>query len=562
MKNRRRGSRRERGYSSMLFILVASVLLATLAAGLIRVATAASVIERYQIYVMRANDNAESAVVRAELVLKQQLGERLRQVAADAARAGTINMRVPVFVGAEFKPMHFDFDFNFPGYDPDERGSADVLIRLAGPPRSKTLAGLEGERKGVMLDAYDFTVEIRGTGTSSMNATAHAIEFATQKVWVLSGPPDSPIIVKANALSTGAVASREPVAPPPTAPAARTTGRDEDQYIPSGAVTIGPISGHVIWSVPPDPANGMWTGDPEVVSGPTRYGYDKGDAVYVYELRGVPGGTRGANPNTTVLATDDWRFSTEYNRGTDTRDYYEGPGHALTPRKGTPWYAIVAVRPPSAGEGLELPLGTGQLVLPGDRVVTLPPVPDGWQSEARRIQGPDGRPYDVTAQPHVPTNPDTASGDGFFVDNVPGPTGTRPQAIGPLVASTTTTIYADGYAQDLATNPNIFGGLAHQYSGTGPVRIPLLAVMARQNQLTVGFASGGTSVVLNNAKHYVFEPDDPPQPGVPPPDGGGCSDCDGPTPTIALIGLMFVGGDIVPVSDAIDEDGAPTPVGK
>jgi hypothetical protein len=561
----------------MILVLVVSVLMAALAAGLIRVATAASVLEVRELSVRRAGDNAQSVAVMAEAALKTQL-YRLIQTAAGSAE-GTVNMHVPIFVGAEFQPIHWDYDLSTDAYGPDETGSADINIRLAGPPRERTLAGVAAERKGVMLDEYNFTVEIRTTGRSSMNATAHAVEYATQKVWVLSGPADSSLIVKAKAAGAtvtglaptgarsadGATASANPAGSSVAAPLAATTNSSAGHAIPGGTLTMTSLSGNYIRPPVANVPDGTWTGDPEVVSGPTRYGMDRGDALYVYELRGVPPGTHGYTPNTTVLCTDNWRTSmTTFNRGTDTADFYEGPNHALNKRKGTPWYAVVAVRTPSAGEGLTLPPGTGQLVLPGGRLFALSALPDNsWASEAGQVVGPNGVPYNVTAQPYLPVDSRTNDGDGYIVDSAPGPNGTRPQADGPITATSTTTIMEGGYAQDLAANPNAFGSVAHHYSGSGPIQVGLLSVLARRNQLTVYFASGGASTVVNNSKHYTFEPDDPPQPGgPPPPPSGGCSDCPPPDPTIGLLGFLFVPGDIVLVPDNVDGKEGPVPPGK
>ncbi len=328
-----------------------------------------------------------------------------------------------------------------------------------------------------------------------------------------------------------------------------------DQLIPAGTIRMSSLSGHVITPAVPHVPDGTWEGDPEIVSGPTRYGMDRGDALYVFELRGVPPGTHGQTPNTTVLCTDDWRFTMPtYNRGTDTADFIDDTHSSIVERRGTPWYAVVAVRTPSAGEASNLPAGTGAIVLPDDRVFQLPAIPTSWRSEVRSIRGSDGSAYAVTAEPYNPSIPTASGGQGFIVDNAPGPNGTRPLAAGPETETSSSTIFVGGYAQDLVANPNLFGGLGHHYTGTGPIQIGVERVMARRSQLTVAFAGGGSSAVVSNSKHYVYEPDDPIEPGgPPPPPGGGCSTCDPPDPTIALIAYMFVPGDIGLLHDELEQ---------
>ncbi len=198
----RRAKRYERGSSGMIFVLVVSMLLAALAAGLIRVATSATILEARGLYQLRAQENARSVVAMAQAALAEQLGPVIK--AAVEGAQGTVNMRVPILVGSEWKAIHWEYDLTTPEYGPDESGEVDVIIRLAGPPDSRTLSGLSAERRGVTLDGYDFTVEIEGTGRSSMKATAHAVEHAKEKVWLLGGPDDSTLIRKVKtAAATG-----------------------------------------------------------------------------------------------------------------------------------------------------------------------------------------------------------------------------------------------------------------------------------------------------------------------------------------------------------------------
>lgn len=552
----RRRRVRELGSSGMILVVLISLLVSILAAGMIRVSTFANLLFAREYYAARAEDNAPSGAIIAETVLEKQLGEILRQAADTAETSGAVNLRAPVFVGATFKPIHWEFDLSTDEYGPDERAVVDVFIRLSGPPVSRTLAGMSGERKDVIIDEYDFTVEIRSTGYSSMNTKATAVEFASQKLWVLSGPPDAPLIAKINSGTFGREAGKS------DAGEGLGEGLGEAMKgstgvvaIPSGTVVMGSLSGAVVTPAVPNVSDGTWQGDPEIVSGPIRYGMDRGDALYVYELKGVPPGTRGLNPNTTVLCTDDWRTSmTTYNRGTDTADFYEGPSNALNHRRGTPWYAVVAVRPPSAGQGLTLPGGTGQLVLPNGRAFELPPLPDSWQAETQRITAPDGRQYRVTAEPYEPVQPLTSGGNAYFVNNESGPNGTRPTASGSEVEHSSVTVKVGGYAQDLANGEGALSGVAHHYSGTGPIQIGLVTVFSRRNQLNITMSGIGSSAPVFNSKNYIMNPDDPIDPvGPPPPPGGGCSNCPPPTPTIALLAWMFVPSDIALVPDELNQ---------
>lgn len=551
----RRRRRRELGSAGMILVVLISLLMSILAAGMIRVSTFANVLFAREYFATHAQDNAHSGAIRAENVLDKQLGNYLRQSADTAETGGSVNMHVPIFLGAEFAPIHWEFDLSTPEYGPDERADVEVRIRLSGPPVSRTLAGVSGERKGVIIDEYDFTVEIRSTGYSSMDTKATAVEFASQKLWVLSGPADAPLISKIN---SGAIGHKvgESVSSDGLGEGVGLAAKgDAGQVaIPSGTIVMSSLSGAHIVPAVPNVSDGTWQGDPEVVSGPTRYGMDRGDALYVYELKGVPPGTRGLNPNTTVLCTDNWRTSmTTYNRGSDTADFYEGPSNALNHRRGTPWYAVVAVRPPSAGQGSALPAGSGQLVLPNGRALELPPLPNEWQSEVRRINGPDGLPYTVTAQPFEPLGGSTTGGDAYFVNNQSGPNGTRPTATGSEVEHSSATVKVGGYAQDLANGEGALSGVAHHYSGTGPIQIGLVTVFSRRSQLSISMTGGSTSTPVFNSKNYTMNPDDPIDPvGPPPPPDGGCSNCPPPTPTIALLAWMFVPSDIAIVPDNPD----------
>ncbi len=552
----RRRRVRELGSAGMILVVLVSLLMSILAAGMIRVSTFASLLSAREYYAAHAEDNAPSGAIIAETVLKRQLGEILRQAADTAETSGAVNLRVPIFVGATFKPIHWEFDLSTDEYGPDERAVVAVFIRLSGPPVSRTLAGMSGERKDVVIDEYDFTVEIRSTGYSSMNTKATAVEFASQKLWVLSGPPDAPLVAKINSGAIGRDAEKS------DSDDGFGQGLGEAMKgstgvvaIPSGTVVMGSLTGAVVTPAVPNVSDGTWQGDPEIVSGPIRYGMDRGDALYVYELKGVPPGTRGLNPNTTVLCTDDWRTSmTTYNRGTDTADFYEGPSNALNHRKGTPWYAVVTVRPPSAGQGRTLPGGTGQLVLPNGRAFELPPLTPGWESETRDLIATDGRTYTVTAQPYEPVGGSHSGGDAFFVNNQSGPNGTRPTAAGSEVEHSSVTVMVGGYAQDLVNGEGALSGVAHRYSGSGPIQIGLVTVFSRRSQLSISMSGGGTSSPVLNSKSYIMNPDDPIDPvGPPPPPGGGCSNCPPPTPTIALIAWMFVPSDIALVPDGLDQ---------
>lgn len=540
---------------ALLIVLVTATLAVTLGTMLIISVTSASIAERREEWAAKARWNAESGVVLAEPHIKADLDRLFETVARElASRPDVLASGVPALTTLQISPLAYDYDLSNGAYGAGERAEVTAEVTLAGPPIQRSLSGVGGERRGVIVDDYEWRVTIRSTGYSGerdgrvARATAVAVSPATLKVALLSGPGTSPLIQKIAIAAGGGGGRRmaEGEAPGEPVPAAAAS-RGEFSANRAATWSLSPVS-NVSANYPgmPSPPASAWSGPPEIVEGPTLVGYPSGDSVYLYKLRGLRTGARGKDTNTAVLCTDDWRWSPTFVRGSDDAEFVESLHRPVVRRKGSPFYAVVMVRAPAVNKAGVPPPDFGVLVLADGTLFTLP-VPGAWQPPFARLIGPDGRPYQVTGQPPDAFAANAEVGLGVMAPSQTSPTGYPPDAAGPQEARMSQRVTIEGYAQDIRANPTMFPTVVRPPSGNGVVGIPLLEVLAVRNSMRMSWNGGTPSDPVLTSSHAAA---DPVTMEIPPP-GGGCTDCfddptdpDPPEIAVAAVATMFVPGDI------------------
>jgi hypothetical protein len=497
----------------------------------------------------RARLNASSGITLARPRIEQDVLQAFLDAIYELnAGKDHIDMTMPQLAGITFNDLEYTFA-PLPGHGNTAEDSALVTasVSLTGPPRQLSLAAQPTGGKGLHQDIYTFRVRLESEGHSVFDGREVARQEANVYVALLieDGRVSSarPVIAS-NLPRTDRMLVPRKADPWDVVPSAYAAALYTIEYVES-----------VRWPGTPDPPTGAWSGPPEVVSGPVAVGYDNGDKVYYWYLRGVPAGTAVNTPGAKLLAEDLWRFDTTYRRSDDTIQYQ--PQGGLPQRvKGTPEYAVLAVQAPRAygasQQGGHDTLHDPQLVLPGGQIMPLSVVDRSWVPKFADLGSPDGGLYRVVSDPG-----DAAIGEGegtFIVDTLVPPTngsGWR------LDTSDISIVDHGSYTIQVAgstENNGLWGGPFGP-----PGQIELLGIVATRKRMRASFVTvpGGvefSSGYTENSTHTIIEPNQPPPtsgggggPWYPPPPG------DGPGAMAAVV--MYVPLSSYYVPDAVHPRG-------
>ena len=301
------------------------------------------------------------------------------------AEGSGIDQNAPYLAGLELDP--FDLHYQVPeslGGGPDDAADITVVTTLTAPPTSISLAGTStSSTSPTRQDTYRWRIEYRITAYGPMGGTAYGTQLAD---WDIS-------TVTTSTTTTVGVFK--------TADAGRADDADTTNDLAAnrgtGGYTVHPV-GTVV--VPPGgiQPSGGWNGAPEIIDGPIAVGYDHGDRLYYWHVRGLQNGS-SAGQYTSILAIDDWRFSDPtYSQTDDKIDIVNPDTHVTTRGKGSPEYAVVAVQAPSVGY-TEAPNLIGRVVTATGSPMTFT-APTGWEESASNLAHPSrSLPYRVTAIP-------------------------------------------------------------------------------------------------------------------------------------------------------------------
>lgn len=554
----------ERGWAPVIVVLVAAILMLVLMTRLATFGGTAALTIEDRWRQAQARRAAENALVRWHRDLREEavpaIREALGRVAGDPGR---YDPRSQVLTGLRFAPIRASYDAT--PLDGEMRPvgrhvvEVEARVALGGPPEVTNLAGVSAEGRSGAEETYTFLVhatarsrvsEPEGGRTAShtlRDVTAVKVTILTRYAidpGVLAGLKDTgPRAGRVGGRGMGDERPREArgfwdLVPPAYA--------DSEEYFAVQAVDE--VMPHV--RTTGGPPSGGWSGEPEIVSGPTEVGYSNGNTAYYWYLKGVPTGSRlvvESGPATAeIMAYDDWRFHEAYNRGTDTAPLW-APDRPSVMRWGSPRYAVVVVTAkPAYAQPFNPPNIEVELTTPGGEI-TLNPL-DTWKANSARLPGPTGLPYFVVGMP-------------LGAEGAPNPWGAIIADGGnPPLESYGGALSAVESDHRVLRDPSpVVNVEVHDYDRQNPQgpfsrqtivngRLLLLSGMSQRGSVLVSLNSPGFNSAADRATDNGHTNWQSPQPqiggdvpgctdcGPPPP----CPGCDPPPPPVSIFAVMVV----------------------
>ncbi len=505
MRERRRS---ERGYAYLLVLGIA-LMVTMLAMTLITNTTAGIAGEARRYAADRARMNSESGLTLTEFRLKKELPKLLKRVVTEANADDQFGGQMSLST-LRFEPMDYSWG-PLPGEGNTAEDTADVRVEitLPGPPIATNTSGLPSGPEVGTVETYCFGAHLTSTGHSISRTKWTTEKISNLYVTLVLGEIE-PDVMSGLTLGNVIEISESHRAdddgpwwdPTPTAYAA-------GGQIAVESATLYP-AGQFLMSAGSAPSGG-WTGDPQIVSGPTEVGLPNGGSVFYWYVRGLPTGTEftvaaddtyGATGY--VLATDGWRFNPSYRASDDTVPIQQ-PDGTVVHKKGSPHYAVVAIKSPEGENGLLAAFNRGIIT----KTVNVPGygsmrfeirlLDSHWIPHVLDIRDFNGNLYQVVGWPDI-----REAVGGYAA--VFGQSSTSGSTLNLRVESAETiqafiqgiNVPGDVPASDHAITTN-------QITASAPGQIPLVLVNGRQADVRMSFGSPGASAVVStvNSAHAV-----------------------------------------------------------
>lgn len=502
-----RGRRSERGYAYLLVLGIA-LMVTMLAMTLITNTTAGIAGEARHYAADRARMNSESGLTLTEFKLKKELPKLLKRVVTEANADDQFGGQMSLST-LRFEPMDYSWGpLPGEGNTAEDTANVRVEITLPGPPIATNTSGLPSGPEVGTVETYCFVAHLMSTGHSISRTKWTTEKVSNVYVTLVLGEIEPDVMSGLNLGNVIEISENDRGDdgpwwdPTPTAYAA-------GGHITVESATLHP-AGQFVLSSGGAPSGG-WNGEPQIVSGPTEVGLPNGGSVFYWYVRGLPTGTAfTVAPDDTygaegyVLATDGWRFSPSYRSSDDTVPIQQ-PDGTIVRKKGSPHYAVVAIKSPEGVDGLLAAFNGGII----NKTINVPGygsmrfmaqvLSSHWVPNAVDVRSVSSTPYRVVGWP------DIREAIGGYA-SVSGPTNGSASELDLQVEHVIT---LQSFIQGISVPGDVpvsdHTVTTNQTAAAAPGQIPLVIVNGRQADVVMSYRSFGSreTVSTRNSAHAI-----------------------------------------------------------